>query len=401
MTSGDELVPVGVGPVATVYGGLYVAMKVYPTAVDSQVLDAIEEEQTKLAPLRNNVPILPVDELVKLADGRPALQMELCTMSLATLVADEGELGVADVLTVGHAVAVALAAAHGAGVVHGGLTPHNVLFHPSGEPVVADFGVALRDAFPPDPPHEAEYAAPETLRDGTRDEWSDLYGLGGVLFLALAAHPPPSVSPAGPVPPRQRDDVPVELTKLVTRLLANHPADRPSTADAVVSQLAGMLATLHEPADTPDPRSTTLVEPTSTRRRPNLTFTIGIAAVMTVLIAAAVPGYFRDATSPSAAPAEPPVSAAPSTHTVPVTLANPTDQGTYVELSWQAPQDLTFAVAVAAENQKTQVLIVHQNRTTRVPVDPHLKYCFQIQATDGDRVLESPPQPIRGAICTN
>jgi eukaryotic-like serine/threonine-protein kinase len=219
-----------------------------------------------------------------------------------------------------------------------------------------------------------------------------------VLFLALAGQPPPPASSAGLIPPLERGDVPVDLAKLVTRLLADHPADRPSTADAVVAQLAGML---DAPVDPPDTGPTTMVEPASSERRANIKITIGIAAVMTVLVAVAIPTYFRDAASSSAAPAEPLVSTASPTRAMPVTLASPTDHGTYVELSWQAPQGLTFAVAVAAENQKTQVLIVHQNRTTRIPVDPHLKYCFQVQATDGDRVLESPPQPIRGAACTN
>jgi hypothetical protein len=34
-----------------------------------------------------------------------------------------------------------------------------------------------------------------------------------------------------------------------------------------------------------------------------------------------------------------------------------------------------------------------------VDVEPGRKYCFLVQATDGDEVYESEPQPLRGATC--
>ncbi|ANZ39699.1 hypothetical protein BBK82_30295 [Lentzea guizhouensis] len=390
MTGGDDFNLIGTGPAATVYGGLYLALKAYPP-VDEQVLDAFGREREALAPLCGEAPILPVDDVVRLGDGKPALQMELCSASLEGLVADSGALLLADALSVGHAVATAVAAAHRVGVVHGGLTPHNVLFHPSGAPVVADFGTSLRRAFPP---AATEYTAPETRRDGTMDERSDLYGIGGVLHLALTGAPPGDGAPW--------PDVPAELGKLVRRLLAQDPADRPSTVEVVVRQLGEML----EPQDEPTPPEHAVPEPEAVdapvpEQRGRLragTVVVGVvAAAATALVTMPVlldgePAAPRSAASTTSVPAS------SATSPVTLTLGDPVDGGTHVDLAWQAPDGFTFAVVVAAENQSPKVLMAHA-RSMRVPVDGSGKYCFLVQATDGTRVLETPPRSIRGARC--
>ncbi|SER36988.1 Serine/threonine protein kinase [Lentzea xinjiangensis] len=395
MTGGDDFDLIGTGPVATVYGGLYLALKAYPPVAE-HVLDAFERERTALAPLCAEAPILPVDEVVRLGDGQPALQMELCSASLAGLVADTGKLLQPDAVAVGHAVATAIAAAHRLGVVHGGLTPHNVLFHPSGAPVVADFGVALRRAFPP---AATEYTAPETRRDGTMDERSDLYGVGTVLHLALTGFPPGGGA--------QWQDGPAELVKLVNRLLAEDPADRPSTVDVVVRQLAALLEPQTAPEPEPEPaepepdaedRGTAAAEPAK-RGRFRVRTVAGVAAAAAALVALPVLVHNQLTGPPSAASARPSTTApSPVTTPVALTLADPVDGGAHVDLAWQAPDGFTFAVVVAAEKQQPRVLMAH-NRSMRVPVESTGRYCFLVQATDGARVLETPPKPIRGATC--
>jgi eukaryotic-like serine/threonine-protein kinase len=392
VTDEEELVECGAGPVATVYGGLSVAMKVYPSMLDSEVLRAFEQEQSRLAPLRGRAPVLPVDEVMELPDGRPAVRMQLCPASLAELVAGSGKLLVPDALAVGHDVAVAVAAAHRMGVVHGGLTPHNVLIHPSGAPVVTDFGVVLREAF--EPSFDAEYAAPETLLDGTRDRSADLFGIGTVLFLALTGEAP--LSPDGPAEMPHRDDIPPELARLVMRLLADRPEYRPATAGVVVRQLADMLAEMEKTSAVPDP----VPAAETSRRRVKPAAVAGIAAGAAVLGGCVALAFTLWTNGQSSA--DPlPVRAVPATTTTAVAfvLSDPADQSTFVDLAWAAPSGLTFAVAVAAENEQTKVLLAHQDRAMRIPVEPLRKYCFQVQATDGVRVLESAAKPIRGAVC--
>lgn len=84
---------------------------------------------------------------------------------------------------------------------------------------------------------------------------------------------------------------------------------------------------------------------------------------------------------------------------VTVELAEPTDLTDKVQLSWKATRDLDFAVVVAAEGEKARVLLAERSNSMTIEVEPGLKYCFMIQASDGDQVYESEPQPLRGASC--
>jgi eukaryotic-like serine/threonine-protein kinase len=377
MADEEELIELGSGPIATVYGGQSVALKVYPAAFDADVIAAFEREQERLAPLRARYPILPVDEIVQLPDGSHALQMPLCPASLADLVERGGELTVADAVAVGHDVASAVAAAHRTGVVHGGLTPYNVLINADGMPLVADFGLALREAYECD---ASQFAAPETEFYDIRNEAADLYGIGTVLLFALTGEVPDGSSEF-PSP----TDVPPELARLVMRLLADRPEYRPATAGVVVQQLSEMLAAMEQEPETP--------EPAKPKRR--FAAVAGIAAGAAVLGGGAMLVVTTWTNGQSTAAPLPVTSAAP----VPFVLTDPSDQTTHVDLTWTGPPGMTYGVAVAAENTETKVVMANQSRTMRVPVEPQRKYCFQVQATDGVQVMLSAARPIRGATC--
>lgn len=242
------------GPVATIHtgrltdNGTEVAVKIYADRFDRDTATRLDRERQALHTVRSVRSILPIDGVVDDADGRSGVRMERCQGSLAgSLDAGTSTLAVPEVLDIGWAVASALAAAHRVGVVHGGVTPHNVLYRRSGEPVLADFGLALRERFPRDPMHALEFTAPETLRDDVRSVASDLYGLGAVLYAALVGTPPfphRIGQPPGerilrvlrePVPPVQGAGIPAELSGLIGRLLAKDPADRPSDAAGVAA----------------------------------------------------------------------------------------------------------------------------------------------------------------------
>ncbi|MGH8967961.1 MAG: protein kinase domain-containing protein, partial [Actinomycetes bacterium] len=203
MTSGtgdDELVPLSTGPMASVYAGMTqageaYALKVLPGPLDRRTRGEVENELARLAALRGQAPILVADRLEEMPDGRHALRMELYPQSMPDLIGSFGALSVPDALALGTAIASALATAHRSGIVHGGVTPGNVLFRATGEPVLADFGMTLRQVFPPE---QSEFAAPESIRDGSADRSSDLYGLGGVLHLALAGRSPYAGRPGEP-----------------------------------------------------------------------------------------------------------------------------------------------------------------------------------------------------------
>ncbi|MEJ3746493.1 protein kinase [Actinomycetes bacterium KLBMP 9797] len=265
-----ELVPLGSGPVATVLAGVDAAtgeafaLKVFPGRLDRRTRAGLENELTRLAALRTHAAVLVADRVEQRPDGRCALRMELCSQSLPELLDSFGPLSVADTLVLGTVLAAALTAAHSAGIAHGGVTPGNVLFRPSGEPVLSDFGLALRHAFPRDPLWTADFLPPETVRDGSADERSDLYGLGAILYLALSGRPPhqgvPGEAPgerllrvlSTPVPPLDRAGVPPELAELVSALLAGDPDARPVAA-ATVAERLDALRVRFTPPDEPPP----------------------------------------------------------------------------------------------------------------------------------------------------
>lgn len=373
-------------------------------------------------------------------------------------------------LAVGSAVATALAAAHRAGVVHGAVTPHNVLYRQSGEIVVADFGLALRQRFPRDALHSLEYTAPETLLDDAHSTASDLYGLGAVLYAALTGAPPFArrvgqqreerivrVLHEEP-PPITTPGVPAELADMVRRLLAKDPENRPPDATGLVDMFANLRERLPAQADDYDFDSFPAVEPSPAaavdpvsfppiewppapvdpadpptepirvgrteiynfdgtkesttdsdagdRRRTRLL--VGGLAV-TILVVVTSIFVLRGSSGPDrAAPAPPPtrpavtepvVTQSPDAPLVHVVLAQPTDEGTAVDLSWTADGDLDFAVVVAGDHINTMVLLADRQHTMRVPVDADRGYCFQVRGTDGQHVYTSPPVSIRGAAC--
>lgn len=154
-------------------------------------------------------------------------------------------------------VARALAVAHNQGVTHCDLTPRNVLVDAQGLPHVIDFGLArLRHAWgekPEDPESISgtlPFLSPEQAR-GQADQIgprTDLFALGAVLYFALTGKPlyqgadwPQTLEMARRCAyDRQAlhaPAIPKPLARLCLRLLAEDPAQRPASADALADEL--------------------------------------------------------------------------------------------------------------------------------------------------------------------
>ena len=244
--------------------GLPVAVKVLPTPFDRETRDQFDLDRARLGRLQHVASVLQVDDVHVLDDGRPYLVSELCADSVAALLDRGDRLDAEEVTAVGSAAATALAEAHEAGVLHGRVIPANLLVRSTGQPVLSDFGLALRRLYPGDPADAGEYTAPETLRDGTVTARSDLYGLGATLYAALTGRPPfparvgehPServlrVLRQAP-PPLGEDAAPLELAELVAEMLATRPDERPSSAAEVAARFDALLA---RPVRPPNPRA--------------------------------------------------------------------------------------------------------------------------------------------------
>jgi serine/threonine-protein kinase len=157
----------------------------------------------------------------------------------------EKQLSVAEAIAITVKVAGALQAAHDRGVIHRDIKPANVLLQ-NGEPVVADFGIALavqqagegritETGLSLGTPY---YMAPEQATgDRDPDARSDLYSVACMLYEMLTGEPPFHGTTAQAVlgriltqpPPdvtQARPSVPPHIGMILTKALQKLPADR-------------------------------------------------------------------------------------------------------------------------------------------------------------------------------
>ncbi len=111
--------------------------------------------------------------------------------SLAALLARRGRLEPGEVVTVAAPLAEALAEAHSRGLVHGDVTPGNVLFDAGGRPLLADLGVArLVGEQPGVVESTADYLDPAVAAGGGPTPATDVHALAAVCHHMLTGAPP-------------------------------------------------------------------------------------------------------------------------------------------------------------------------------------------------------------------
>jgi serine/threonine protein kinase len=184
--------------------------------------------------------------VMELVDGDP----------LSAILARNGRLSPDATLDIIGQAALALDAAHQAGIVHRDIKPGNILIAPGGTAKITDFGIAtaVRAA---QASHltqtgmvmgTAMYVSPEQATGAPVTASSDIYSLGVVAFECLAGRPPFNAreplaiayahkhEPVPPLPP----DVPAPVADLVRAMLAKTPDGRPASA-RVVADRANVL----------------------------------------------------------------------------------------------------------------------------------------------------------------
>jgi eukaryotic-like serine/threonine-protein kinase len=150
--------------------------------------------------------------------------------SLARLLATRRRLAPGEVVTVAVPLAQALAAVHAQGLVHGDVTPANVLFAADGRPLLSDLGVAsLLGAGAGEVAGTRGYLDPELLAGGAPGPASDVHGLAATCLAALTGLPPYDGQGRRVEPPAGTHP---GLRAALEPALARHPADRP-TAEAL------------------------------------------------------------------------------------------------------------------------------------------------------------------------
>src|SRR4051812_1900365 len=122
---------------------------------------------------------------------RVALVLDLLAGgSLAALLARRGRLRPGEVVTTVAPIAAALAAAHERGIVHGDLSPGNIVFTGEGRPVLTDLGMARVVGEAGTSGVTPAYVDPTVARGGAPGPASDVFGVAAAAFHALTGIPP-------------------------------------------------------------------------------------------------------------------------------------------------------------------------------------------------------------------
>lgn len=195
-------------------------------------------------------------------EGTPYIVMEyLSGQTLQQIIAASGRLPIADACELARQAAVGLGCIHDRRMVHRDVKPSNLLLTVDGVLKLLDFGlVRLAEGSGVGDELTAastalgtpDYIAPEQASDSRSvDCRADIYSLGCTLYECVTGAPPfagsghdttvkkllahtqtpaPSVRAARP-------DVPLDLSKLLDRMLSKSPAARPSSVAEVIAAL--------------------------------------------------------------------------------------------------------------------------------------------------------------------
>ena len=269
------LAPIGGGRFGTVYRALHIALQ-RPVAVkllhagDRIAADDFEQFRVEAEALgRLNHPhVVGVTDfgIDPRGGGTPYLVMELVEGRTLEEAAGAGPVDPAVAARWVTQIAAALDHAHAGGVVHGDLSPHNVLLagRDDGAHVVKviDFGLARLTGLD-QAPSAAEgdalgvrvtatpaYASPEQLRGEPPSVAGDVHALAAVAYRLVAGRPPFAGDARSamharltrdPEPAsRHGHDVPAALDAVLAGGLARLPAARPATASAFADAIAAI-----------------------------------------------------------------------------------------------------------------------------------------------------------------
>ena len=235
-----------------------VALKLIDLPLDREVRPASALKEARLLARVRHPNVVTVHG-ADIVDGKVGIWMQLVEgQTLSSLLRANGPFGAHEAALIGIDLCRALAAVHGAGLVHGDVKTRNVMREAGGRTVLMDFGTGTdlsalrlygaRQGVSGTP----VYLAPEAFEGQARSRVSDIYSLGVLLFHLVTDTYPVNGQTQAEVEEAHRrgartglrdarPDLPQPFVALVECALSPDPLGRFQTAGAFETALADFL----------------------------------------------------------------------------------------------------------------------------------------------------------------
>ncbi|SPM40528.1 protein kinase [Mycobacterium numidiamassiliense] len=211
--------------------------------------EAARREAAALAGLRHPN-ILSVYDVLEDAEGVWLIEQWITGAPLSAVLAVTGKLRAIDALALVHGALHGLSYAHGRDVIHGDITPANILIDQSGTPMLVDFGLAVS------PGHLSlggtpGYMAPEAAAGQPVDKRSDVYSscvvlaelLKGARLFTTASSLALTREQATAAP--QLGGIEAPVAAVLSTGLHPRPDDRPTDAETLLTRLEAAIEETH------------------------------------------------------------------------------------------------------------------------------------------------------------
>ena len=261
----EILEPIGFGGMAVVYKARchrlnrLVAVKILKDELskDEEFRNRFHAESRAVAML-SHPNIMSVHD-VSTHDEADYIVMELIdAITLKQYMEKKGTLNWKETLHFAMQIAKALEHAHGRGIVHRDIKPHNVMVLKNGSVKVTDFGIARlmsqSNTLTKEALGSVHYISPEQAKGGRVDNRSDLYSLGVVMYEMITGRAPydgdspvavaiQHINGGAAMPSTLNPNIPGGLEQIIMKCMQTDPDQRYNSATALLYDLEKLRQT--------------------------------------------------------------------------------------------------------------------------------------------------------------
>ena len=255
----EILEPIGFGGMAVVYKARchrlnrLVAIKILKEELgkDDEFRNRFHAESQAVAML-SHPNIMSVYDVSTHEDADYIVMELIDGITLKQYMEKKGTLNWKETLHFSMQIAKALEHAHGRGIVHRDIKPHNVMVLKNGSVKVTDFGIARlmsqSNTLTKEALGSVHYISPEQAKGGRVDNRSDLYSLGVVMYEMMTGRAPydgdtpvavaiQHINGGAVMPSVLNPNIPGGLEQIIMKCMATDPGQRYSSATALLYDL--------------------------------------------------------------------------------------------------------------------------------------------------------------------